>query len=180
MGRGASSEVGWTMPKASLRRREITVEAAVREDIPELSRLKQTVARRAYSASHDPRPVEAWIAKNCGEDHFRYRIGRSGYTVLVARSGGSIVGVATMRKRGDRADMSGLYVLEPGKGIGTGLVERRDEIAEDLGCSRVRASVFRTNEDGTRFVTKRGLAKAGGYRETTLGVMVDHYEGALV
>lgn len=175
MGRGASVETTIRSP----RRGVIVLEEASREDIPELTELKREVARRAYGGIHDPDLVDAWIAKNCREDHFRYRVDRSGYTVLLARRDGRIVGVATMRKRGERADMSGLYVLEPGTGIGTGLVRRREQIARSQGCTSTRASVFRTNEDGRRFVTRRGLVKAGGYRETILGVMVDHYEGPL-
>lgn len=165
---------------ACRRNSQIVISEATRDDISGLAELKAAVARRAYSRSHDPAKVEEWVRKNCGEGHFRYRIGRSGYSVVVARRGGRIVGVATMRKRSDRADMSGLYVLEPGKGIGSELVRCREKIARDQGCTSTRASAFRTNEDGRRFVTRRGLKKAGGYRETILGVMVDHYEGPLV
>lgn len=184
MGRGSGQAVAG--PAASPRRRaakpapELQIETADRADIPELAALKVEVARRAYSRSHDPELVEQWVAKNCGEDHFRYRIGRSGYSVLVARRKGKIVGVATMRKRGDRADMSGLYVLEPGQGIGSELVARREDLTREQGCTRTRASVFRSNEEGKSFVLRRGLERTGkGFREPVFGVVVDHYEGDL-
>ncbi len=75
--------------------------------------------------------------------------------------------------------MSGLYVLEPGRGIGTKMVRERERIARELGCTRTRASVFRNNEPAKRFVSSRGLDLVRGYREPTFGVMVDHYEGSL-
>lgn len=57
-------------------------------------------------------------------EHYRYRIGRSAYNVLVAADADGKIGVATMRMRGRRADMSGLYVLTPNEGIGTALTRQ--------------------------------------------------------
>ena len=151
--------------------------AATRDDIPDLARVKTLVARRNYAAAHAGADLNRWLEEHCGEKHYRYRVGRSGYDVLVARDrDGEIVGVATMRQRGKRADMSGLYVLYPGQGIGTELVAARERLARERGCTRVRASVWRTNERAKAFVVGRGFERVGGYRESTVGVMVEHYE----
>jgi GNAT superfamily N-acetyltransferase len=176
MGRGRNNTfAGIAHPRA-----RVVVREAVLADAETLAALKAVVARRAYGKVHAGPQLERWLTQHCTAEHYRYRIGRDAYSVLVATdSVGVIVAVATMRVRGQRADMSGLYVTTPGRGIGTALVRAREELACARGCVRVRASVWRSNEEGKRFVEARGLKRAGGYRETTVGVMVDHYEGDL-
>jgi ribosomal protein S18 acetylase RimI-like enzyme len=86
-----------------------------------------------------------------------------------------------MRQRGQRADMSGLYVTRRGQGIGSELSRRREEFARELGCERVRVSVWRSNERAKAFVQKQGFKRTGGgYRESLVGVRVDHYERDLL
>lgn len=167
-----------------MRRAPISVREATRDDIPALARLKATVARRAYEAAHAGPGLEQWLAHSAGEEHFRYRIGRSGYHVMVATdSEGEIVGVATIRQRGRRADgnAGGLYVLHPGQGIGRALQRRREQLALELGCTRMRLSTFRTNTRARAFIAKQGYERVPGrsYREKTLGVMVDTFEADL-
>jgi L-amino acid N-acyltransferase YncA len=166
------------------RRPPVSIREADVHDIAALCALKEEVARATYAG--EP-ALEEWISHNCGEGHYRYRIGRSGYHVLVARDReGQVVGVATMCQRGRRADMSGLYVLKRGCGVGGALSRERDALAMGLGCTSARASVFRTNAGARDFVLSRGYSKkakgspgSSGFREPILGVMVDHYERSL-
>lgn len=101
------------------------ISLATREDIDALVALKTEVVRKAFGELYPDR-VEEYIAKNCDRKHFEYRIGREGYYVFKAEdAGGNILGVATLRPRGSRADSggSGLYVSDRGSGIGSKLLE---------------------------------------------------------
>ncbi len=176
LGAGAQGRAGRRIEDAE----PVTISAAAREDIPALAALRRQVCERTYRPAHPGPELDAWLDQHTGPGHYEYRVGRAMYTVLVARDrSGSPAGVATMRQRGQRADISGLYVLHSGRGIGSALIAELQRIAREAGCTRERSSVWRTNEGGTAFVLSRGLAKAGGYREGTVGVMVDHYEGDL-
>jgi L-amino acid N-acyltransferase YncA len=159
----------------------VVIADAEREDIPELAVLMREVAKRTYSPAHDSAELVRWLQENCSQSHFRYRVGRSGYRVLVARdpASGQIIGMGTLRQRGNRADISGVYVRDSGRGVGSQVLKQLETVACELGCVRARASVWRTNEPSKEFFKRRGLRKAGGYREQTVGVMVDHYEGDL-
>jgi L-amino acid N-acyltransferase YncA len=159
---------------------QITVRDATLDDVDAIVTVKTDAARRAYAAEHGGRQLDEWIKKNCTAAHYTYRISRrSQYTVLVAETDNQIVGVAVMRPRGNRADMSGLYVLTPGEGVGRALITARAQIALDQGLTRQRASVWRTNTAARQLMTHLGLTRTRGFREPLTGVMVDHYEGPL-
>ena len=153
---------------------------ATRSDIPALVALKSDVAREAYSSIYGSERVEKWIAKNCTDAWFDYRLAGRGYEIVVAERGGEVVGMGVMRRRGVRADMSGLYVKYPGCGIGREIATERIRIAREMGCTHERASVFRENDRAIDFVTRRGLtATGGGFSEEILGTRARHYEGEL-
>jgi GNAT superfamily N-acetyltransferase len=181
MGRGRHT--GAAASALNARRRAHTLvntRPATTSDIPALAALKAEVARHTYEGAHPGPELESWLQANCGEAHYRYRVGRRHYHLLVATDNvGAIIGVASMRIRGERADMSGLYVKTPGLGVGTQLSKEREDLARELGCTSLRASVWRSNERARDFICGRGLVRGGGYRERTVGVMVDHYEGSL-
>jgi GNAT superfamily N-acetyltransferase len=165
-------------PLRARRNTSITIDEASESDIPALVQLKQQVVSEAYGELYPKEQVERWIENNANDKHFNYRIGRSGYKVFVARDDkGQPLAVGTMRRRGNRADMSGLYVLQRGQGLGTKIAKAREAYAKQIGCTRTRVSVFRTNTPAQKFILGRGFAKtSGGFREPTFGVRVDHYE----
>lgn len=165
------------------RPRPCRITPARMEDIPALAALKRDVASRTYGVHYDGALLAQWLDEHCGEAHFRYRLSRpSLYKVLVARDAADApIGVAYLRQRGTRADMGGCYVAAPGEGIGRTLCDDRDRLARDMGCTRARVSVHRTNERARRFVAAQGYqpVPGRGYRDATLGVMVDMYERSL-
>jgi len=185
MGRGQQTASSQRPP--GLRTVPVSVREAGPDDIAAICALKSEVARATYGGLHDEAALEEWIAHNCSEGHYHYRIGRASYHVLVAHDRkGQLLGVATMRQRGKRADMSGLYVLKKRRGIGRSLAQERNRLARELGCTSARASVFRDNEKARLFVIGQGYSRKGsgtpgstGFREPILDVMVDHYERLL-
>lgn len=160
----------------------LTVRRAVIDDVEELAALKRRVAADAYGPHVASDRLQAWLQRAASPAHFRYRLARRDYHVLVAQTpGGRIVGVATLRQRGLRADgnAGGVYVLEPGRGVGALLDDARMSVARELGCVRMRVAVFRFNAHAQGFVQARGFVRGRGYREHTLDVMADHYERGL-
>jgi GNAT superfamily N-acetyltransferase len=176
MGRGAIAE---EIDLASSRQ-SLIVRAAIKEDIPALTLLKREIAHKTYAASHAGAALDKWLAEHAGRGFFDYRIGRKDYYVFVATDEkGEIIGFGGYRQRGSRADGSsvGLYVRYPGKGIGKLLNVAREEHARSLGCKRARVACWRTNKKAQAFVISQGYKKTGsGYRDTTTGVMIDHFE----
>jgi GNAT superfamily N-acetyltransferase len=156
---------------------DITIRAAHRDDIAELAALKRVSAERAYGEG-----ARAWIDKSAGEEYFRYRIGRKDYYLWIAILDGKIIGYTGFRKRGSRADGGsvGMYTLDSGQGLGSLLQSWRERQARALGLETMRVSCWRTNTLAQRFVRKHGfMPSGGGYRESTVGVRVDHYQKAL-
>ena len=184
MGRAQGQSHATAVARGTVKRRlspaGFSLSEAGQEGIPALARLMAEVAQRTYSPAHAGESLERWVTENCTEQHFRYRIRRSGYRVLVARDErGQILGTGTLRQRGNRADLSGIYALHPGTGTGRQILLALERAGAELGCNHARASVWRSNEPAKRFFAARGLVRKGGYREQTVGVMVDHYEGPL-
>lgn len=188
MGRGNGLKVKY---RNALKRRSsskvtpgrVQVSIASSQDIDKLVALKTEVVRKAFGELYSDSLVEKYIKKNCTADHFRYRIGRSGYYVFKAEDEqGNILGVATLRPRGSRADSggSGLYVSERGQGVGSKLLKEREDLARKLGCDSARVTVFRTNTKAQDFVQKKGYKKSkGGFREPVFDVRVDYYSKKL-
>lgn len=178
MGRGAVTSE--ELPELASGNRAIRIRPASQADIPELATLKRAVAAKTYGQAHSGPALERWLEEHCGESFFRYRIGRKDYYLFVAEdAAGEIVGVSGYRQRGSRADGSsvGLYVLQPGKGIGGLLNDAREQHARSLGCTRARVACWRSNENARAFVESQGYKRTGAaYREAATGVMVDQFE----
>jgi GNAT superfamily N-acetyltransferase len=151
------------------------------DDAEQLARIKAQAARRAYRPVHGKENVERWVAEHCTAKNFSWRIGRKAYRVLVAQDqDGHAIGTVVMRRRGQRSDLSGLYVAKPGQGVGAQLMKHCEQLAREDGCTGIRYSVFRSNAPMKETMLSRGFTRAGGFRESTLDVMVDHYERPLV
>jgi GNAT superfamily N-acetyltransferase len=84
---------------------------------------------------------------------------------LVARDGGSVVGVASYSMlwpavRTTRSlYLKELYVLKAwrGKGVGRQLMDEIDRVARELGCSRVEFTTDTNNHDAQAFYTSLGF-----------------------
>ena len=75
---------------------------------------------------------------------------------LVAREDGKIVGAATYRLAGDRAELVSLNSLRPGAGIGSALVAAAEAVAADAGCALVELTTTNDNVDALGFYQRRG------------------------
>ena len=75
---------------------------------------------------------------------------------LVARDGDVIVGAATYRLTGDRAELVSLNSLRPGAGIGSALLAAVEQAAVDAGYALVELTTTNDNVDALGFYQRRG------------------------
>jgi ribosomal protein S18 acetylase RimI-like enzyme len=78
-------------------------------------------------------------------------------TLVAARGGGDIVGVATFLVNGDEAELLTLDALEEGSGIGSALVEAVVEAAAEVLARRVVLSTTNDNLRALGFYQRRGF-----------------------
>lgn len=76
---------------------------------------------------------------------------------LVAEAGGETLGLATYRVAGDECELVTIDAYEPGRGVGTGLLEAVADEARRLGCRRLWLITTNDNVDALRFYQRRGL-----------------------
>ena len=79
---------------------------------------------------------------------------------LVAREGGRIIGLVTMRSSGDAVEILSLDSVQAGRGIGTALLEAAVREAKLLGCRRLILTTTNDNTAAIGFYRKRGFAVA--------------------
>ena len=79
---------------------------------------------------------------------------------LVAREGGKIIGLVTMRTDVDAAEILSLDSVQAGRGIGTALLEAAAREARLMGCRRLVLTTTNDNTAAIDFYRKRGFAVA--------------------
>lgn len=75
---------------------------------------------------------------------------------FVARDGDAIVGAATYRLAGDRAELVSLDSLRTGAGIGTALLAAVESVAAEAGCTLIELTTTNDNVDALGFYQRRG------------------------
>ena len=84
---------------------------------------------------------------------------------LVAERGGARVGLLTYRIEGEECEVVTIDSLEPGRGIGTALLQGAAELARGQGCSRLWLITSNDNLPALRFYQRRGMSLAALHRD---------------
>lgn len=108
------------------------------------------------------------VSEIASEKFLRSRIASPVTQIVVAESGGRIVGFASVRRleRGD-GELSAMVVLESetGKGIGTRLIRKSLESAKRRGCRSLVVKTEESNGRAIRFYKSAGFIEAGKVQE---------------
>jgi GNAT superfamily N-acetyltransferase len=85
---------------------------------------------------------------------------------LVAEVDGAPVGLLTYRIVGDACEAVTVDALEPGRGIGTALLNAAADVARAQGCHRLWLTTTNDNCPALRFYQRRGMNLVVLHRET--------------
>jgi ribosomal protein S18 acetylase RimI-like enzyme len=78
-------------------------------------------------------------------------------TALVASVDGRRVGLATYAVDGDECELVTIDAIEPGRGVGTALLDAVRARAREAGCSRLVLITTNDNTEALRFYQRRGF-----------------------
>ncbi len=84
---------------------------------------------------------------------------------LVAWDGDERVGLATYRIEAGECELVSLDSLEPGRGVGTVLIDGVANVARSAGCQRLWLITTNDNLNALRFYQKRGLVLVAVHRD---------------
>jgi GNAT superfamily N-acetyltransferase len=79
---------------------------------------------------------------------------------LAALRGETRVGLLTYRVEGAACEVVSLNALDPGRGVGTALLERTADLARRAGCRRLWLMTTNDNVPAREFYSKRGFRVA--------------------
>lgn len=162
----------WIMSTTAIHIRRMTT-----ADITISCEIKRLAATRAYSTIVDSYLLGVWLDHNAGDKHYRHRIGRKDYVMLVAEIAGEVVGVGYFRIYNNRADIGGVYVKQSGRGIGTALMHSINSAAHDLKLARARVLIWQGNDRALKVATKQGFEPIKkSLRDMTTGKRINYYE----
>lgn len=85
------------------------------------------------------------------------------FPALVCEKAGRLVGVLTYIPGPERCEILTLHVAQRWRGTGTALISRMDDVARELGCSRLFLITTNDNLDALRFYQRRGFRLASLY-----------------
>lgn len=140
------------------------VSEATAADASELAQVAAVCFPLACPPSVSPDDIAAFIATHLSEDRFLGYLDDPDHHVLIARSGGRIVGYAMLvRGQGDEpVELSKMYVLpEFHGGPAAELMRRAFDQAMSWGAPAIWLGVNRDNERAQRFYRKCGFAVTG-------------------
>lgn len=140
------------------------VSAATAADAPELAKVAAQCFPLACPPSVPPGDVAAFIGAHLSEGRFAEYLADRSHHVLVARSGGRIVGYTLLLRpsEADPAELSKMYVLPEFHGGPAGeLMRHALDWAIACGAPAVWLGVNRANERAQRFYRRHGFEVTG-------------------
>ena len=145
--RSVGPEEGGGSPRLSLR-------PMTPSDVPEVARIETAAFSTPWS-----------------EETFRSLVGRSGVEFWVAEWGDQLAAYAILWKVLDEGELANIAVRRDlqGRGIGSGLLSRMLEVAEDAGVRSLYLEVRESNGLAREMYARRGFEE--------IGVRKGYYEG---
>lgn len=150
---------------------DMLVRAAGGKDIDAVRLVAERAWRATYAGHIQTTDIDAFLSTAYSHDALASAQQRLAGGLLVAESGGRIVGYAQVgRNANDACEIFAIYVLPDaqGAGFGHGLWSAACEHARALGCSELELWVLAANERARTFYERQG-ARLAGERPFPLG-----------
>lgn len=149
----------------------VDVRPAIVDDVEEIVEVAEAAWYAAYGGFLDPATIVAAIGEYYDPPLLEAAVEREGIPFYTADDG-EVVGFASAERTwADEVELHTIYVHPErwGEGIGSALLNRVVEWADDEGVDRIVCGVFEENAVGVGFFESRGFERGHGSEAEVMG-----------